>query len=89
MHSQVARLLLLKWKWHGINTAALNAEAEYAFQGIPQEQIVNQAAAMGDRGYWHTYCNVSSDQVERKAAGELIWKGILKGYEGIDIRHST
>ena len=43
LNAEVARLLLRRWEWQGINMTTLDADTDFAFHGIPQEQIVNQA----------------------------------------------
>ena len=43
LNAEVLRLLLKRWHWQGVDTAALAQDTGFAFQGIPQEQIVNLA----------------------------------------------
>ena len=43
LNAEVLGLLLRRWAWQGVDVAMLAQDAEFAFQGIPQEQIVNLA----------------------------------------------
>lgn len=43
LNAEVCRVLLGSWSWQGLNNAVLQGPANFLFEGLKQEEIVNQA----------------------------------------------